>query len=227
MHFFQLGKMLTDRIESNKTYTTKRYLWIGLMGLSVSGCATGPLKTAEQRERIVEAIGFQSSGAALMYNCFFEEVQGLDSEKAIRGVRGIVAMTESEICLMDGAFPMAPTRHFIKIPLSEIEGVHGSSAQVQIKYQDRVYALIVFDWETFHPNYSLTQRVFRALITANVPEFRAERNYSWSMIRSSRGYGYSSSSNVRNMPSTNLEASVQAHHSKEKSLLERQNQPFK
>jgi len=86
--------------------------------LIVSGCAKGPLKTAEQRARIAESIGFQSDSPALMYNCFFEEVQGLDSENKIRGIRGIVAMTDTELCLMDGAFQMAPRRHFIKISLS-------------------------------------------------------------------------------------------------------------
>jgi hypothetical protein len=192
----------------------------------VFGCGTGPLRTAEQRERIVVSKGFQSGGPPLTYNCFFEEVEGLDSEKKIRGALGIVAMTDSEFCLMGGAFPTNPRRHFIKIPLSEIEGVHSSSAQVRIKQQDRVYALVVFDWENFRPNYSQTERVCRSLIEANLLEFQTDSVYSWSMLRSSKGFGRSSSGRDRNNPPTNLEASLQVHQSKERERIEKQNQPF-
>jgi len=97
---------------------------------------------------------------------------------------------------------------------------------LQIKYQDKVYALVVFDWESFRQNFSLTERVYRALIAANVPEFQTDRHYSWSMLSSSRGFGYSSSDSNGNMPPTNLEASLQVHQSRERQMIEKQNQPF-
>lgn len=218
--------MPRKRSTSDYSYTIVRFLVIVSICLMVSSCATGPLNTAEKRSRIAESIGFRSNGPPLMYNCFFEEVQGLDSKKKVRGVRGVVAMTDSEFCLMDGAFPTNPRRHFIKIPLSEIEGVHSSSTQVHVKHQDKLYALVAFDWDDFRANYSQTQRVFRALVAANVPVFQTDRYYSWAMLRSTGGFGYRSSDNRLNNPPTNLEDSVQAHHSRERDRLEKQMQPF-
>ena len=198
---------------SNSTYTAMHYALIGTICLVVAGCVTAPLKTQQQRDHLAEAIGFQSSEVTLMSQCFFEEVQELDSEKNLRGIRGIVAMTDSEICLMDGAMRMAPTRHFLKIPISEIEGVSGSSGQVQIRYQDRLFVLVVFNWNDFRPNYILTSKIYESLIAANVPQFETRKYYSWSRLSSPSDPWRIN--NQQDLPLTNLEASRQVFSSQQ------------
>lgn len=111
-------------------YTFLAYPLLGAMCLVASGCVTSPLKTEIQQDRLAEAMGYHPSEVDFMRLCFFEEVQDGNVEKALKGVRGVIAKTDSEICLMDGAMSMAPTRHLLKFPISEIESVSGYPGQV-------------------------------------------------------------------------------------------------
>lgn len=204
------------RLKSNspsRTYPIIRYAIIGTICLAVTGCVTTPLKTQHQRDRLVESIGYQPSEVALINHCFFEEVQELNAGKKIRGIRGIVAMTDSEICLMNGVMGIAPTRRLLKIPISEIEGVSRSSEQVQIRYQDKLFVMVVFNWSDFRLNHSLTNKIYESLIAANVPHFEMRRYYSWSMLSSSIRLG--ASGNEQDLPPTNYEGSIQSMRSQQ------------
>ncbi len=154
----------------------------GLFCLLLSSCVTSPLKTQSQRDRVAEAMGYSPDEITFMQLCFFEEIQEQGSEKRLKGVRGVIAKTDSEICLMDGAMGLAPTRHFLKIPISEIEGVSGFPGQIQIGYQDRLLVLVVYNWDDFRPNSTLTNDMYKSLIAAKVPHFEAQDHYSWSML---------------------------------------------
>lgn len=192
---------------SNRRYAAMRYALVGTICLIASGCVTSPLRTGNQRDHVAEAMGYHPSEVAFMHLCFFEEVQEPDSEKRLKGVRGVIAKTDSEICLMDGAIGMVPTRHFLKIPISEIESVSGSPTQVQIRYQDRLIVLVAFNWDDFRPNSAFTNQIYRSLIAANVPHFESSEHYSWSMLSYPRRSDPNGSQ--QNSPPTNYEASIQ------------------
>ncbi len=169
-----------------RVYAVIRYVLAGAACLVFFGCVTSPLKTDVDRDRVAEAMGYHPSEIDFMHLCFFEEIEEPESEKRLKGIRGVVAKTDSEICLMDGAIGLAPRRHFIKIPISEIEGVGDAPGQVQIRYQDKLFVLVVYNWEDFRPNSSLTNDLRKRLIAANVPNFVTQDHYSWSMLYSKR-----------------------------------------
>ncbi len=188
-------------------HTGMRFALIGC--LLVAGCVTAPLKTQDQRNNLIESIGYRPSEVALIDYCFFESIHELNSERRTGGIRGIVVMTDSEICLMDGAMGMVPTKHFLRIPISEIEGVNSSADQVQIRYEDETFVLVAFNWSDFRANLGLTNRIYETLIAANVPEFETSEFYSWSRLSSSSRRSQRSGGDSRDYPPTNLESSLQ------------------
>jgi len=161
-------------------------------------------------------MGYHPSEVELMALCFFEEIQEPRSEKQLKGVRGIVALTDSEVCLMNGAIGIAPTRHLFKFPISEIESVSGFADQVQIRHQDKLYVMSAFNWEDFRANSALTTHIYRSLVAANVPEFETQEHYSWTML-SSRRSPYSNSHSHHDNPPTNYENSIGAILSQERA----------
>ncbi len=196
-------------------YSAVYYPLVGAVFLAISGCVTSPLKTDVDRDRVAEAMGYHPSEIDLMHLCFFKEIEEPESEKRLKGVRGVVAKSDTEICLMDGAIGLAPRRHFIKIPLSEIEGVGDTPGQVQIKYQDKLFVLVVYNWEDFRPNSSLTNDLRKRLIAANVPHLETQEHYSWSMLSPKRDRYYSDSRHDN--PPTNYEASIGSIMSQERA----------
>lgn len=199
------------RIQTNtptRPLAAKRYALIATISLSIAGCVTAPLKTQQQRERLAEAVGFEPGEIAFMNYCFFEEVQEPDSEKKLKGLRGIVAMTDSELCLIDGVLRKAPKSYFLKIPLSEIEGVNSSYSQIQIKHQGRLFVLFVYNWNDLHPDYNLTNELYGSLIFANVPQFETSNYYSWSRLGSPSNPR--PINNQQDLPPTNYEAMNEA-----------------
>lgn len=203
-------------IPRGNRYPAPLRLLVASIFLALTGCVTSPLRTELDRYRVAEAMGYHPGEIALMHLCFFEEVEKPDSEGRLKGIRGVVAKTDSEICLMDGAIGLAPRRHFIKIPISEIEGVSGFPGQVQIRHQGRLFALVVYDWEDFRPNEALTNHIYNSLAGSNVPQFESAGHYSWSMLSPQRVRYYNSDSQQDNPP-TNYEASIGAIMSQERA----------
>lgn len=152
--------------------------------LYLAGCVTPPLKTKQTRDRLAEAIGFEPDEIAIMNACFFEEVEESDSKGQLKGYRGIVATTKSELCLVDGVPRKAPANYFLKIPLSQIEGVSRSNGLIQIKHQDRQIVLFLYHWNDLIIDYDLTQTFYESLIFANVPGFNTDEHYSFTRFKS-------------------------------------------
>ncbi len=162
---------------------TSRFIPVLLIGLTVAGCATLPLKNDRHRQRLAESIDSEPSAITFMNYCFFEEIEAPSDENQLTGVRGIVAMTESEICIMDGVLRNAPKNYFLKIPFSDIEGVNNSGKQVLIKYQDRMIALFLYDWADFVSDPELNLELYQSLVFADVPTFETEERYRFSRLR--------------------------------------------
>lgn len=157
---------------------------VSVFCLAFAGCATQPLKTIQDRDRLAEAIGFKPNEIVFMNYCFFEEVQEHNSEDRLKGKRGIVAMTDSELCLVDGTLRKTPKDYFLKIPLSQIDGASNLDGLIQLKDQDRLIVLFLYNWNDFVPNNELSQKLYESLIFADVPGFEANDYYSFSRFKS-------------------------------------------
>lgn len=149
----------------------------------LSSCVTAPLKTEKSRERLAEAMGFEPNEIDIMGYCFFEEIRDSESEMHLKGHRGIVAMTESELCLVDGKLGKAPKDHYLRIPLSQIKGVSSSNGLIQIKHQDRLIVLFLYHWNDLVADHELSQELYQSLILANVPGFETDEHYSFNRFQ--------------------------------------------
>ncbi len=165
------------------SYTFNSYIIVAATVI-LSSCVTVPLKTEQNRDRLAEAVGFEPNDIAFMNYCIFEEVQESESPKQLKGHRGIVAMTESELCLVDGVLGKAPKNYFFKIPLSEIEGVGGSNGLIQLKHHSRLIVLYLYKWNDLAADGELSQNLYESLILADVPGFESEEQYSFGQMNS-------------------------------------------
>ncbi len=167
----------------NIMYLFIRYTIAFAVGLSIASCVTPPLKTEQKRDRLAEAVGFEPDDIAFMNYCIFEEIRESGSGKKLKGHRGIVAVTESELCLVDGVLRKTPKNYFLKIPLSEIVGVSSSNGLMQIKHQDRLIVLFLYHWNDLVADRDLTQELYQSLVLANVPGFETEERYSFTRLQ--------------------------------------------
>ncbi len=163
--------------------TNKYYIAIAVT-LILSSCVTVPLNTEQNRIRLAESMGIEPKETVIMNYCVFEEVQEAESPKQLIGQRGIVAMTESEFCLMDGELRKAPKNYFFKIALSEIEAVSSSNGLIHVRSQNRLIVLHIYQWNNFVMDHDSTQKLYESLIFANVPGYETDQYYSFTRTKS-------------------------------------------
>ncbi len=190
-------------------------MFVGL-SLSLAGCFTAPpLRTQAQREQVGKITGFAPDRIEFMNHCFFEEIAEPESDAIGTGKRGMIAVTDTEICIVEGALQNAPKDYSKKIPLSEIVGVYRSYNQVQIQSRDKLIVFFLYHWNDHATDAKRTNEFYETLILKDVPSFESDREYSLSRFTASTNSAYARSSNPYDVGETNYDNSLQSIRSYE------------
>ena len=148
-----------------------------------------------------------------MNYCFFEEISEQRNDEPLEGRRGIIAATDTELCLIEGTLNKASGDKVLKIPYSEISGVNYSLNQIQIKRDDQRFVLFLYYWSDQGTDRKRASEFYQLLASKNVPNFEPEALYSLSRFDHPKypHAGYSQ----RDLGPTNYDASLQAIQSHE------------
>ena len=165
-----------------------------LISILLGGCASGELSIEQHSKQYAPALGVEESDIQFLSYCNYSVFWEPKNERAI-GEKGILALTDSKLCLVLRNKKSLISKDLISIPIGEIEGISYLNSQVQLRYRGQLMVLEVMDpfGRRPRPDQQKHLTIFNTLAATGIPVFEGTRTNEIRRYRQRWSTSYSDS----------------------------------